>query len=56
MQDGYFAEYAIVDARFCAKLSDSMSYVQASQLQSLDGRLTWDLRTIEMVCWTGLTL
>lgn len=30
MQDGYFAEYAIVDARFCAKLKDSMSYVQAS--------------------------
>jgi NADPH:quinone reductase-like Zn-dependent oxidoreductase len=26
MSDGFFAEYAIVDARLCAKLSDKMSF------------------------------
>lgn len=30
MMDGYFAEYALVDARHCAKLPDNMEYKQAS--------------------------
>ena len=28
MSDGFFAEYAIVDARLCAKLSDKMTFQQ----------------------------
>jgi len=30
MSDGFFAEYAIVDARLCAKLSDKMTFQQVS--------------------------
>jgi hypothetical protein len=28
MSDGFFAEYAIVDARLCAELSDKMTFQQ----------------------------
>ena len=30
MSDGFFAEYAIVDARLCAKLSDKMTFQQVN--------------------------
>jgi NADPH:quinone reductase-like Zn-dependent oxidoreductase len=40
MSDGFFAEYAIVDARLCAKLSDKMTFQQVNTLSIYEER-TW---------------
>jgi NADPH:quinone reductase-like Zn-dependent oxidoreductase len=39
MSDGFFAEYAIVDARLCAKLSDKMTFQQVN-IFSIHGQCT----------------
>jgi hypothetical protein len=43
MSDGFFSEYAIVDARLCAKLSDKMSYTEVCHSVSLSARAKQEL-------------